>query len=71
VIRAAYTQIAEDEQRHAELAFRFVRWALEQQAAVVLERIQAALAADAAPSQAVKLVVEPCLQALMSVALAA
>jgi hypothetical protein len=43
VIRAAYAQIASDEQRHAELAFRFVAWALEQDDAVVRARIERAL----------------------------
>jgi hypothetical protein len=71
VIRAAYTQIAADEQRHAELAFRFVRWALERDEGSVRARIQAALATEAAPSPATKLVVEPCLQALLTFAQAA
>jgi hypothetical protein len=71
VIRAAYEQIAADEQRHAELAFRFVRWALTRDEGAVRARIQAAIAADAAPSAAVRLVVEPCLQALLTLAHAA
>ncbi len=31
VLRSALTRIAADEQRHAELAFRFVEWALSKQ----------------------------------------
>jgi hypothetical protein len=64
VVTAAYARIAEDEQRHAELAFRFVRWALEQDEAAVRPRIERAvrdLPADAA-AQGVTL---PCLQALL------
>jgi hypothetical protein len=66
VIRAAYAQIAADEQRHAELAFRFMRWALEQDAALVEGRIVAALASNAMPSLATRAVVEPCLSALLT-----
>jgi hypothetical protein len=65
VIRAAYTQIAADEQRHAELAFRFVRWALQQDPNRVAGRIRAALAADAMPSAPARSVVAPCLSALL------
>jgi hypothetical protein len=45
--------IAADETRHAELAFRFVRWALEQDsacAAVVLDEVARAERRVAAPS---------------------
>jgi hypothetical protein len=66
VIRAAYEQIARDEQRHAELAFQFVRWALEQDFATVSGRIVAALAEYRAPSAAVRSVVVPCLDALLA-----
>jgi hypothetical protein len=65
VIRAAYTRIAADEQRHAELAFRFVRWALERDRAVVGACIASALSAQPA-APAARLVVAPCLQALVA-----
>lgn len=64
VVVAAYSQIASDEQRHAELAFRFVRWALERDRVTVEERIVAALATGANASRAVVSVVAPCLEAL-------
>jgi hypothetical protein len=62
VIRAAYAQIASDEQRHAELAFRFVRWALEQDSAAVAARVDAALALSG--TNDAHRVVRPCLEAL-------
>jgi hypothetical protein len=65
VIRSAYAQIARDEQRHAELAFQFVRWALEQDFAVTQRRIMAALTQFSAPTAAVRSVVAPCLEALL------
>ncbi|HKY34987.1 MAG TPA: ferritin-like domain-containing protein [Polyangiaceae bacterium] len=65
VIRAAYEQIARDEQRHAELAFQFVRWALERDYDAVQARIVAALAEYQAPSPALRSVVAPCLEALL------
>jgi hypothetical protein len=65
VIRAAYEQIARDEQRHAELAFQFVRWALERDYAAVQARIVAALTQYDAPTPAVRSVVAPCLEALL------
>jgi hypothetical protein len=65
VIRSAYAQIARDEQRHAELAFQFVRWALQQDFAVVQRRIMAALTQYDAPTAAVRSVVAPCLEALL------
>jgi hypothetical protein len=47
-VRAALTRIAEDEARHAELAWRFVRWALAQQPTVARAVAEAfARAADA------------------------
>lgn len=70
VIRAAYTQIAADEQRHAELAFQFVRWALNRDFAVS-QRILAALNEYDAPTAAVRSVVAPCLEALLLQARAA
>ena len=63
VIVAAYSQIARDEQRHAELAFRFVRWALAQGGDAVAARLQAALEAPA--SAAAHAVALPCLRALL------
>lgn len=65
VIRAAYTQIAADEQRHAELAFRFVRWALERDRTTVGACIAAALSSQPS-APAARLVVAPCLQALVA-----
>lgn len=70
VIRAAYEQIARDEQRHAELAFQFVRWALERDHATVQPRILAALTQYQAPTPAVRGVVAPCLEALLGQAAA-
>jgi hypothetical protein len=64
VIRAAYARIAGDEQRHAELAFHFVRWALEQGAGVVRERIDALLVSSAVEHPIAQLVTKPCLEAL-------
>lgn len=65
VIRAAYAQIAGDETRHAELAFRFVGWALRQNSASMRQRVVAALAQQA-PSCAITEVAAPCLQAVLS-----
>jgi hypothetical protein len=65
VIAAAYAQIARDEQRHAELAFRFVRWALERDAEIVRPRIQQAQSASSMLSTDVDAVVTPCLEALL------
>lgn len=67
-IQAAYAQIAADEQRHAELAFRFVRWALTQNESAVRERIGAALASDLATDAVARGVTAPCLQALLATA---
>ena len=63
VIVAAYSQIARDEERHAALAFRFVRWALEQDGPAVTERIAQSLAQP--HGRAARDVVVPCLQALL------
>jgi hypothetical protein len=68
VVRRVYEQIAADEQRHAELAFRFVRWALERDRAAVTSRIHAAL--PHAPAGARDVAV-PCLRALLEQPLAA
>jgi hypothetical protein len=47
-VRSVLERIAEDEQRHAELAWRFVRWALGQDAAIrsLIEREVARLGAE-------------------------
>jgi hypothetical protein len=66
VIAAAYTRIAQDERRHAELAFRFVRWALARGGHLVRERVVAAANADACSGAVARGVVEPCLRALLS-----
>lgn len=69
VLRRAFTQIADDEQRHAELAFRFVSWALERDSSGVLARIDVALASSRVRSKSSSDVVVPCLQALRDRAL--
>lgn len=66
VIAAAYGQIAEDEQRHAELAFRFVRWALERDAQTVLPRITACSTARRSVPAAVRAIAQDCLEALIA-----
>jgi hypothetical protein len=66
VVRAAYTQIARDEERHAELAFRFIRWALEQDRAAVSERVTAALQTAEGRADVLRVVVEPCFAALLA-----
>lgn len=71
VIAAAYAKIAADEQRHAELAFAFVRWALERDPAVVSQRVNAALAAASNLGRAARSVAKPCLQALLAAQVAA
>jgi hypothetical protein len=63
VIRACYARIADDEQRHAELAFRFVRWALDREPDAVTRRIRAALEA---PPDGASAVAAPCLEALLA-----
>ncbi|RYZ07271.1 MAG: ferritin-like domain-containing protein [Myxococcales bacterium] len=68
VVRRTYQRIAADEQRHAELAFHFVRWALERDRSAVAPRILAAL--PHAPA-GVRDVAVPCLQALLEQRLAA
>jgi hypothetical protein len=71
VIVAAYSQIARDEQRHAELAFRFVRWALEQDYEAVRAAISRAQSTAQATHSGATDVVAPCLEALLSNRLAA
>jgi len=66
VVAAAYAQIAQDEQRHAELAFRFVRWALERGGAAVRERVARAVATPPANDAGTIGVTLPCLTALLA-----
>jgi hypothetical protein len=66
VIRAAYSRIARDEQRHAELAFQFIRWALERDRASVSACIEAALHGAEARPDVLRAVVEPCFAALLA-----
>jgi hypothetical protein len=63
VIRAAYEQIARDEERHAALAFRFVRWALEQEPEAVAARLSLSTASSNSDALAREIVV-PCLRAI-------
>jgi hypothetical protein len=65
VIVDAYTQIARDEQRHAELAFRFVRWAIAQDARIAA-RVRAALVLERAVSPSVRDIVESCLYGVLT-----
>jgi hypothetical protein len=65
VVFDVYSRIARDEQRHAELAFRFVRWALEQDPRIA-ERVQHALINGPMVSSAVQDVVESCLYGVLS-----
>jgi hypothetical protein len=71
VIAAAYAQVARDEQRHAELAFRFVAWALEREPVAVSGRIEAALRSELGQGHAARSVAVPCLSALAGLARAA
>ena len=66
VIRAAYSRIAVDEQRHAELAFQFVRWALVQEPLAVSERLQRARQQPLASHRLAWDVTLPCLDALLA-----
>ncbi|MES1187588.1 MAG: ferritin-like domain-containing protein [Myxococcales bacterium] len=65
VLREVYAKIASDEQRHAELAFRFLRWALTRDAPVVRRRIAASVAEPPSHHQAAREVTVPCLNALL------
>lgn len=65
VVREVYAQIAEDEQRHAELAFHFVSWALERGEEVVRARVANAIAYPPTSSPEARAVALPCLQALL------
>jgi hypothetical protein len=50
-LRAAYERIAVDESRHAELAFRFVAWAIAEGGDDVSDAVSAAVAALAVPAK--------------------
>jgi hypothetical protein len=67
----AYARIARDEQRHAELAFRFLRWALPRDAGTVTPRLLAALATPPSAHPVAQEVVLPCLRALLALATSA
>jgi hypothetical protein len=64
VIRDAYARIAEDEQRHAALAFRFVQWALRRGDPHVTTRVERAVAE--LPDRPFRDVVRPCLRAVLA-----
>jgi hypothetical protein len=66
LIADTYARIAADEQRHAELAFRFVRWALEQGGRAVADRVAGAIDAPPPSARAAHAVTVPCLQALLA-----
>jgi hypothetical protein len=68
VIAAAYRRIAADEQRHAELAFQFLRWAFEQQPDVVAERVLAVQQTSAWSVFPARALVSPCFDALVATA---
>jgi hypothetical protein len=65
VVRDVYRTIADDEGRHAELAFRFVQWALGLDRAAVSERVRAILNAPPVVGPASLAVALPCLRALL------
>jgi hypothetical protein len=58
-------RIARDEQRHAELAFRFVSWALARDPACVRERIEA-VSSRSSQRDILEAVTLPCLAALLA-----
>jgi hypothetical protein len=66
VIVAAYRQIAADEQRHAELAFQFVRWALQRSETAVSACISRLIAQPPQRDAAAFEVAVPCLQRLLA-----
>jgi hypothetical protein len=65
VIVAAFTRIAQDEQRHAALAFQFLRWALDHDRAVVHTHITRAIDSCLDHSSGARDVVIPCLLQLL------
>ena len=68
VIRDTYMRIAQDEQRHAELAFRFVRWALVRDKLVTSQRLRAARSRPPLRDHATLQVALPCFDALLNTA---
>jgi hypothetical protein len=66
VIRDAYARIAVDEERHAELAFHFVRWALERDPLRVGERLRAVHHRPPPAHALAWNVTLPCLNALLA-----
>lgn len=64
-VRAVYDKIASDEQRHAELAFQFLRWALERDAPTVRRRVAASIASPPSEHYATRAVIIPCLSAFL------
>jgi hypothetical protein len=65
VIADAYARIAQDEERHAALAFRFVRWALESEPRTVEQRILEVRRSAPNQHSSARDVVVPCLDALL------
>lgn len=65
VIAAAYARIARDEQRHAELAFRFVRWAIERSPGLTA-RVRSAMLSQRCSLPAVQDIVEACLYGVLA-----
>lgn len=65
-LRAVYARIARDEQHHAELAFRFVRWALQRDREKVSDRVRRAAERHAHGSEAAQRIALPCLEALLA-----
>jgi hypothetical protein len=65
VIVAAYDQIAADEQRHAELAFKFVQWALARGGSAARQRVERMIEAPPRGTHAVHSISVPCLSTLL------
>jgi hypothetical protein len=66
VVAGVYRTIAADEERHAELAFRFVRWAIERGGQDVRDRVAYAIQTAPSASLGARAVTVPCLQALLA-----
>lgn len=65
--RTAFARIADDEERHAELAFRILAWALRVGGDEVAVALRQALAhCESRPSLAMREVVGPCTRALLA-----
>lgn len=65
VVRAVYVTMASAAQRHAELAFQFLRWALERDAPTVRRRVAASIASPSCEHHPASAVTVPCLSALL------